>query len=67
MNRAERRRMTQKAPASVRAFVAAYRCPDCLSDTTQPVADELGVWHIDVRHDDTCPMYQRLKVEGLAT
>lgn len=59
--------MTQKAPLSIRAFAAAYRCPDCLSETAQPVADQLGIWHVYVHHDDTCPMYQRLKAKGLAT
>jgi hypothetical protein len=67
MNRAERRRNNRSAPRSIRAFAAAYRCPDCLSNTTQPVADEFGVWHIDVQHDDTCPSYRRLKAKGLAT
>jgi hypothetical protein len=67
MNRAERRRNNHNAPRAIRAFAAAYRCPDCLSETTQPVVDEFGVWHIDVQHDDTCPMYHRLKAKGLAT
>jgi hypothetical protein len=67
MNRAQRRRMTQEAPRSIRAFAASYRCPDCLSETTQPVVDEFGMWHIEVRHDETCPMYRRLKAKGLAT
>lgn len=67
MNRAERRRVGRQAPAVFRAFAAAYRCPDCLSDTAQPVPDAFGVWHIDVHHDDTCPTYRRLKAEGRAT
>ncbi len=28
--------------------------------------DQLGVWHIDVEHDDTCPTSRRLKAEGRA-
>jgi hypothetical protein len=67
MNRRERRAMTRQAPASIRAYAAAYKCPDCLSETTQPVADAFGAWHIDVQHDATCPMYRRLLAKGLAT
>jgi hypothetical protein len=67
MNRAQRRRETRKAPRAICLFAAAYRCPDCLSETTQPVSDHLGAWHIDVHHDDTCPTYRRLRAQGLAT
>jgi hypothetical protein len=34
-----------------------YRCPDCLSETTYPIADQFGMWHVEVRHDDTCPWF----------
>jgi len=36
----------------------AYRCPDCDSegDLTR---DSLGIWHLIIRHDDTCPTYRR--------
>jgi hypothetical protein len=66
MNRAERRRNNRNTPRALRAFAAAYRCPDCLSDTTEPyhAGDR---WHINVHHDETCPMYRRLKAKGLAT
>lgn len=60
MNRADRRRNNRQAPPELRAYAAAYRCPDCLSETAQPVADEFGVWHINVHHDETCPLYRRL-------
>ncbi len=62
MNRAQRRsRRNHQAPPKVQAFAAAYRCPDCLSETPQPVQDWLGIWHIEVRHDDTCPAYRNRK------
>lgn len=60
MNRA-RRRATGRAPASVRWVADNYRCPDCLSDTTSPVADQFGIWHIEVQHDDTCPWFNKRK------
>ena len=67
MNRAQRRVARRQAPASVRSFAAAYQCPDCLAETTYPVADQHGVWHIDVRHDDTCPIFRRLRAERRPT
>jgi hypothetical protein len=67
MNRAQRRRAHRQAPPEFRAFAANYRCPDCLNDTTQPVADDLGIWHIEVHHDDTCPTYRRLLAHGQAS
>jgi hypothetical protein len=66
MNRAERRRNNRNAPRALRAFAAAYRCPDCLSETTEPYHGG-DRWHINVHHDDTCPMYRRLIAKGLAT
>jgi hypothetical protein len=48
-------------------LAAIYRCPDCLSDNGTPYADSSGIWHLDVHHDDTCPLYRRLKAEGRAS
>ena len=67
VNRSQRRAARRNAPRSVRWLADNYRCPDCLSETTQPVADERGVWHINVHHDDTCPTYKRLLAQGLAS
>lgn len=55
MNRKQRRAARKQTPANIRAFADAYRCPDCLSETAEPVTDEFGIWHLEVRHDDTCP------------
>ncbi len=31
-----------------------YRCQDCDSDA-ELTRDDLGIWHLWVRHDATCP------------
>jgi len=36
----------------------SYRCPDCSSDA-ELTRDSLGIWHLTIRHDDTCPTYRR--------
>ena len=66
MNRSERRRNNHRAPRVLRAFAAAYRCPDCLSETAEPYHGG-DHWHINVHHDETCPTYRRLRAEGWAT
>jgi hypothetical protein len=66
MNRAERRANHRKAPPAVRAVASNYQCPDCLSETTHPAVDELGIWHIEVHHDDTCPLFAAYRAAGLA-
>ena len=63
----DRRSRRHQAPVFLCAFAAAYRCPDCLNETTEPVRDDADMWHIEVRHDDTCPTYRRLQAEGRAT
>jgi hypothetical protein len=55
VNRAQRRAAHRQIPSSVRKFAAASRCPDCLSENTEPVRDARGIWHIETRHDATCP------------
>ena len=67
VNRADRRRAGRRAPRSVNAFAATYECPDCLADVTYPIEGDDGRWHIFVHHDETCPLYRRLKTAGLAT
>lgn len=54
MNRSERR----KLPPAVRAVANGYRCPDCDNDT-RVWLDQLGMWRLDVLHDDTCPWLTR--------
>lgn len=48
-----RRRLTP--PPAVHAFAERYRCPDCLSYSTEPRLDTDGVWRLLVHHDDECP------------
>jgi hypothetical protein len=56
VNRAQRRGR-RKAPPAFIEYARTYRCPDCLSETAYPLSDRHGIWHIEVRHDDTCPTY----------
>jgi hypothetical protein len=66
MNRADRRRQQRKVPPAIRAYARAYQCPDCLNTSSEPYADDLGMWHIEVHHDETCPSYRRLRALGLS-
>jgi len=43
---------------STRALADAYRCPDCHADATL-TRDALGIWHLTVTHEATCPTYRR--------
>jgi hypothetical protein len=36
-------------------LASLYSCPDCISEAAEPVCDEHGIWHVEVRHDPTCP------------
>ena len=38
------------------AFARSYRCSDCDSETGVPRLDSHGMWHIEIRHDDGCPV-----------
>jgi hypothetical protein len=49
-----RRRLTP--PASVRRYADAYRCSDCRATVGSPTLDGMGVWHVPIRHDETCPV-----------
>jgi hypothetical protein len=66
MNRQQRRAEQRRTPRAVRALAAHYKCPDCLSTNSSPYYD-CGIWHLNVRHDSTCPSYQRLRRAGLAS
>lgn len=53
-----RRRGTRKPPPEAIAYAAAYRCGHCTGRArARRKPDELGVWHIEVAHDDSCPAY----------
>ena len=49
-----RRRL--RPPATITAAARAYQCGHCQSLTGKPRQDPDGVWHLDVRHDNTCPV-----------
>lgn len=43
-------------------------CPDCNADTELARdPDHPGVWRLNIRHDDTCPTYRRLRCQGRAS
>ena len=43
-------------PDSVVRYARAYRCADCTSDVGRVSRDPLGIWHVEVKHDVTCPV-----------
>lgn len=40
---------------SVRKWLEEHPCPDCSSVTGDLTQDDLGVWHVTMSHDATCP------------
>lgn len=59
MNRRHRRgtrRVEASSGAQVRAFAAAFRCPDCTAET-ELINPSTNVYVLNVRHDTTCPSY----------
>lgn len=49
-----------EVPLEVRAAALTHRCRECASETDL-FADTYGIWHLQVRHDDTCPTYQEIQ------
>lgn len=37
-----------------RTMTGTDACPDCCADVSMD-RDELGIFHMTIRHDDTCP------------
>jgi len=61
VNRAQRRAAARTAGGrAALAYADQYECPDCTSDTALR-RDDSGVFHLDVRHDDTCPTYRGVR------
>lgn len=54
-----RRRRARWAPDVMREFIAAYRCPDCNSESGEPIHIEGNRWSAEIRHDDSCPWYAK--------
>ena len=44
-----------RPPPAVAAYARAYRCSDCSARAGKP-RRAAGSWHVDVRHDDSCPV-----------
>ncbi|MEV4820251.1 hypothetical protein [Micromonospora sp. NPDC049274] len=55
--------MRKLTGAEVRELRKAHRCPDCHSEV---IVDRRG-GRVGVKHDDTCPMYARLKRAGMTS
>lgn len=52
-----RRRIPRPSPPpELLAYAAAYQCMDCAADVAPVWVRRLGVWSIEVRHDDGCPV-----------
>lgn len=49
-------RRRPRPPASIAATAKHYRCGHCQSVTGRPRQDAAGIWHLDVKHDPTCPV-----------
>jgi hypothetical protein len=48
-----------EVPPEIVAYGAAYQCPDCVAEKALAYID--GLWHLDVRHHDTCPVYRSMQ------
>jgi len=61
VNRAQRRAAARTAGGrAVLSYADQYTCPDCASDT-ELWRDDDGVFHLEIRHDDTCPTYRGME------
>lgn len=66
MNRRDRRRAARKNrhqyliadPATIASLDVS--CPDCTSETER-WTDALGLPHMTIRHDDTCPTWRSMQ------
>jgi len=57
VNRRQRRAEGQRGsplPSALDAITGAGACPDCDADA-ELTRDTLGIWHLTIRHDSTCP------------
>ena len=53
-----RRKLTPQPPPEATAYAAAYRCGHCTGKASlRRKPDRYGVWHINVFHDTSCPVY----------
>lgn len=44
------------------AIAEGYECPDCNAEK-ELHRDHLGVWHLTIRHDATCPELARIEAQ----
>ncbi len=57
MRHTRQMRQGSEADRLAHALADAYRCPDCDADATL-TRDALGIWHLTVAHDGTCPTHR---------
>jgi hypothetical protein len=43
-------------PAAVAAMAATYTCGSCDAEIGRPHLDHDGIWHMQVHHDESCPV-----------
>lgn len=49
--------MTQPTPPpGILEYARAYRCHDCPADVAEPYLGDDGIWHLNIAHEDDCPM-----------
>lgn len=53
-------RRAGRSKALAETFAEDYHCPDCNSET-ELVELAPGVFHLEVRHDATCPTLRRME------
>jgi hypothetical protein len=64
------RRAAARAPGgrALLAYADTNECPDCISEFAALARDRHGIFHADIRHNDTCPtlrkMHDRKRAEG---
>lgn len=46
----------QKPATAARRLALAYQCGSCAADVREVTRDEFGIDHVNVVHDDHCPV-----------
>lgn len=57
-NKPKRQRTPNEPPPNIVDIAAKYTCGHCDSNPAKIRQDQYGFWHLDVEHDDSCPVYR---------